>query len=135
MIDGSVEISDSFRIDEVPYDRVEIERDFDSLQLIIAEVQKVHRVEAFILKNSVRALFNVCTSEDVFGFALLSSEIFDSSSQLFEATAAGPLNSVVLRGDLLSVLCLSVGENQLSIFLDRSVDCDAVLDMIVRENF
>jgi hypothetical protein len=130
-----LETMDSFTIDAVPSDRVEVERDFDALTLIIAEVQKVHKIEGFILKNSARALFNICDSGDVFELALLSSEIFDSSAQLFEAAAAGPLNSVVLKGDLRSVLCLCVGENQLSIFLDKSVDCDLVLDMMVRRRF
>ncbi|XHH09303.1 MAG: hypothetical protein ACFCUE_01380 [Candidatus Bathyarchaeia archaeon] len=135
MSKSSLETIYPFKTDEVTPDRIEVERDFDSLQLIIAEVQKVHKIEGYILKNSARALINLCKAEDVFDLALLTSEVFDSSSQLFEATNAGPLNSVVLEGSFLSVLCLSVGENQLSIFVNRSVDCNCVLDMIVRRNF
>lgn len=135
MSDSMLETMDSFSIDTSTPGRVEVERDFDALKLIISEVQKVHKIKAFILKNSARAMFSVADSGDIFDLALLSSEIFDSSAQLFEVTAAGPLNSVVLKGELLSVLCLCVGENQLSIFLDRSVDCGLVLDMMVRRRF
>ena len=135
MINGSLESIDSFRIDAVPSERIEAERDFDSLQLIIAGVQKVYKIRGFILKNSVRALFSLCSCEDIYDLALLSSELFDSSNRLFADDTAGLLNNVVLKGNLMTVLCLSVGENQLSIFLDNSVDCDCVLDMIVRKNF
>jgi hypothetical protein len=135
LANSMLETMDSFPIDAVSSDRVEVERDFDTLNLIVGEVQKVHKIKGFILKNSARAMYNLDDSGDIFELALLSSEIFETSSQLFEATAAGPLNSVVLKGDLFSVLCLCVGENQLSIFLDRSVDCNVVLDMMVRRRF
>lgn len=113
----------------------EFGQEFESFKLIIEKVQKAHKIQGFILKNQEHALINLDNSDDLFGLALLSSEIFDSSTELFEVTRAGPLNSVVLKGDRLSVLFLSVNENQLSIVLDKDDDCDAVLDMIVRRNF
>jgi predicted regulator of Ras-like GTPase activity (Roadblock/LC7/MglB family) len=112
-----------------------VDQDFESFKLIIEKVQKVHKIQGFIIKNQEHALINLNNSEGLFELALLSSEVFDSSTDLFEVTRAGPLNSVVLKGDLLSVLFLSVNENQLSIVLDKGDDCDAVLDMIVRRNF
>jgi len=113
----------------------EFDQEFESFKLIIEKVQKAHKIQGFILKNQDHALINLDNSGDLFGLALLSSEVFDSSTELFEVTCAGPLNSVVLKGDRLNVLFLSVNENQLSIVLDKDDDCEAVLDMIVRRNF
>lgn len=125
----------SFQAKPESSNKTQIDQDFESLQLIIAEVQKAYKIKGFILKNSARALFNIYNSDDVFDLALLASELFDSSAKLFEVTSAGTLNHVVLRGGQMSVLCLSDGENQLSIFLDRATDYNVILDMIVKKNF
>jgi hypothetical protein len=125
----------SYQTKSASHSKTQVDQDFESLQLIIAEVQKAYKIKGFILKNSVRALFNLYNAEDVFDLALLSSELFDSAAKLFEVTSAGTLNHVVLKGSQMSVLCLSDGENQLSIFLDRSTDYNVILDMIVKKNF
>ncbi len=125
----------SFQAKPESSNKTQIDQDFESLQLIIAEVQKAYKIKGFILKNSARALFNIYNSDDAFDLALLASELFDSSAKLFEVTSAGTLNHVVLRGGQMSVLCLSDGENQLSIFLDRATDYNVILDMIVKKNF
>lgn len=135
MNDTSLGTMHSFQTKAVTQNKTQIDQDFESLQLIIAEVQKAYKIKGFILKNSFRAIFNLYNSDDVFELAMLSSELFDSSAKLFEVTKAGILNHVVLKGGQMSVLCLSDGENQLSIFMDKGTDINVILDMIVRKNF
>ncbi len=135
MTNSTVGTMHHFQTKSESQSKTQIDQDFESLQLIIAEVQKACKIKGFILKNSVRAIFNIYNPDDVFDLALLSSELFDSSAKLFEVTKAGTLNHVVLKGGQMSVLCLSDGENQLSIFMDRGTDYNVILDMIVKKNF
>jgi hypothetical protein len=135
MNNSSLGTMHSFQTKSMSQNKTQVDQDFESLQLIIAEVQKAYKIKGFILKNSVRAIFNIYNTDDVFELALLSSELFDSSAKLFEVTKAGTLNHVVLKGSQMSVLCLSDGENQLSIFMDKGTDYNVILDKIVRKNF
>jgi hypothetical protein len=127
------EIAPAIMIEESASAKGEEKRVFENLQPILAEIRKSNGIIGFILKNSTQAAVDIDNAEELTEFAMLSSQLFESREKLAEVSDVNTLNRVVLESSKIRIMCLCVGGNQLSVFMEKSVDHCRVLKEVISQ--
>ncbi len=92
---------------------------FSNLSANLAEICKSEGVIGYILRNNSSALVDLSEPEKISQYALLSWEIEDSGQSLAKQFSLGVPESTLAEGAEVKVLCMSIGENRLSVFMDK----------------
>ena len=110
---------------------LEDENVFAELRSNLAEINTVHGVKGYILRNSTTAVIDLQNAEKLVEYALLFSETVDcirDISQLFSLN----ITNVVLEGKKLKMLCMIKGGNNLCIFVEKNVEYADIFRRISR---
>lgn len=94
---------------------------FAGLRSSLIEINKILGVKGYILKNTTTAVINLQNPTKLVEYALLSSETIDACreiSGLFNLS----ITKTVVEGTEIKMLCMIIGENKLSIFMEKNVD-------------
>ena len=105
--------------------------DFASLSASLAEIRKLKGVIGYILRSSTSAIIDLADSEKIFQYAILTSEIHESSVEMAKQFNLGALESVLVEGENIKVLCLSVEDNQISVFMEESANHASIIKRIL----
>ena len=97
---------------------------FTNLATTLTEVRKLKGVTGYILRSSSAAIIDVTQKEFTIEYAVLSSQINDSTLALAKQFNLTNIESALVEGKDLKVLCMSIGDNRLSIFMEK--DCDHI---------
>lgn len=92
---------------------------FSNLSTSLAEIRKSKGVIGYILRSNSSALFDLSETEKVSQYALLSWQIEDSGQNLARQFSLGVPESTLVEGAEVKVLCMSIGENRLSVFMEK----------------
>ena len=114
-------------------DTTEAEEARNTIDLLetLQEIRKYDKVIAFILRSATRATVYLRDDEEISKYAILSSQVFDSSEQLLELFDLGDTEKILVEGKNIKVLCINMGEKTLSIFMDRNADHAGILSRIL----
>ncbi len=92
---------------------------FANLSASLTEIRKLKGVVGYILRSDTSAIVDLSEQAKISQYALLSSEIHKSSVRLSKQFSLGHVESVLVEGKDLKVLCMGLGENKVSIFLEQ----------------
>ena len=93
---------------------------FTGLSAGLAEIRKLKGVIGYILRSSTSAIVDLNEQEKIIPYAVLSSEICDVGLQFADQFKLGAGESVLVEGKKIKVLCINMGENKISIFMEKS---------------
>jgi predicted regulator of Ras-like GTPase activity (Roadblock/LC7/MglB family) len=93
---------------------------FASLNSSLAEIRKLKGVIGYILRSNTSAIIDLAEPEKIIQYALLSSQIYDSCQEISKQLNLGETKSMLVEGEKIKVLCMYLGENKLSVFLERT---------------
>jgi len=127
----AIENPPTITIDETALAKRKETRVFKNLQKILAEIRKTNGIIGFILKNSTQAVADINKAEELAEFAMLASQLFDSSKKLFKHFEVSIVEYEILEGSRMQILCLSIGGNQLSVLMEKSIDYCKVLNRVL----
>jgi predicted regulator of Ras-like GTPase activity (Roadblock/LC7/MglB family) len=114
-------------------DETEAEEARKSIDLLatLQEIRKYDKVIGFILRSPNRATVFLRDNEEISKYAILSSQLFDSSEQVLELFDLGNTENILIEGKNIKVLCINLDEKMLSIFMERNADHTEILNMIL----
>ena len=115
MIDGSPVI--------IP---LEEESSFAGLHSSLIEIHKIEGVKGYILRNNTTAAIDLQNPAKLVEYALLSSQAIDACQEISDLFGLSVTKSIV-EGTDIKVLCMIIGENKLSIFMEKDVDHPDIL--------
>jgi predicted regulator of Ras-like GTPase activity (Roadblock/LC7/MglB family) len=95
---------------------------FASLSASLAEICKLNGVLGYILRSSTSAIIDVADSDKIFSYAILTSEIHESSEEIAKQFNLGTPESVLLEGENIKILCLTIDDNKIDVFMDKSAN-------------
>lgn len=124
------ETSTTIILDSAATDTEEAQNSIDLLATL-QEISKSDDVIAFILKSATRATIYLRESEEIAKYALFASQVFDSSEQLSELFDLGATESILIEGKNINLLCINLGEQTLSIFLEKNADHAGIFNRIL----
>ena len=103
------------------------ESSVNNLRASLEEIKTYDGVIGYILRNSTSAAIDLNDPTKIIDFAILSSSALDAGEVLSEEFNLGTVKSIIVEGNDVKVLSLTVNENRISVFMDREVDCEKVL--------
>jgi predicted regulator of Ras-like GTPase activity (Roadblock/LC7/MglB family) len=93
---------------------------FASLSASLVEIRKLKGVIGYILRSSTSALIDIDEPEKIMQYAILTSEMHDSAQQIAPHFSLGVPESILVEGENVKVLCTSIGENRVSVLMEKS---------------
>jgi len=91
------------------------------------EIKSYDGVIGYILRNSTSAAIDLKDPTKIIDYAVLSSSALDASGELAELFNLGDIRHIVVEGEEVKVLSLTVDENKISVFMEKSADCEKIL--------
>ena len=93
-----------------------------NLRANLEEIKTYDGVIGFILRNSTSAAIDLKDPTKIIDYAILSSSAHDASEELSELFNLGEIKDIVIEGNDVKVLSLAVGENKVSVFMEKDAD-------------
>ena len=106
---------------------VEEEQTSANLRANLEEISKYDGIIGYILRNTTSATIDVKDPAKIVDYAILSSSAFDAGKEFSELFDLGSVKNIVVEGEDVKVLSLGLGENRVSVFMEKKADCDKVL--------
>jgi predicted regulator of Ras-like GTPase activity (Roadblock/LC7/MglB family) len=104
---------------------------FASLTASLAEIRKLKGVIGYILRSNASATLDFSEPDKITENAILSSQIHDSCQEIGKQFNLGEIESVLVEGEKFKVLCMSIGENNISVFMEKSATHSGIIKRIL----
>jgi predicted regulator of Ras-like GTPase activity (Roadblock/LC7/MglB family) len=99
----------------------------NNLRANLEEIKTYDGVVGYILRNSTSAAIDLKDPTKIIDYAIISSSALDAGEELSKLFDLGEVKDIVVEGKGVKVLSLIVGENRISIFLEKDADCEKIL--------
>jgi predicted regulator of Ras-like GTPase activity (Roadblock/LC7/MglB family) len=93
---------------------------FTNLAATLSEISKLKDVIGYILRSNTAAIIDITQKESLIEYASLSSQIYDSSRSISKQFNLTDVESVLVEGKSVKVLCMCIGENRIAVFMDKT---------------
>jgi predicted regulator of Ras-like GTPase activity (Roadblock/LC7/MglB family) len=103
---------------------------FTDLSKNLAEIRKTEGVVGYILRSTTAATIDLKEPEKIVEYAILSSQVLDSSREISELFELGDVESTLIEGKEIKALCLVIGENKIGIFMEKNADHADILKKV-----
>ncbi len=94
---------------------------FAKLATSLAEIRKLKGINGYILRSSTSAIIDLNDQDKIIEYALLSSQISESSCEIAKQFSLANIESVIVEGKNVKALCMSIGENKIDVFMEKTV--------------
>jgi len=95
--------------------------DFAGLRSTLTEISKFEGVKGYILRNATSAVIDLQNPAKLMDYAILSSQATDACQEISDLFKIDIIKTVIEGADL-KVLFMVIGNNRLSIFMEKNVD-------------
>jgi predicted regulator of Ras-like GTPase activity (Roadblock/LC7/MglB family) len=116
----TVEIAAEFPAEAAVISVGEDNSGFANLAASLAEIRKLKGVSGYILKSETSAIVDLTEQDKIIEYAILSSQISESSREIAKQFSMADIESVLVEGKNVKVLSMSVGENKISVFMEKT---------------
>lgn len=93
----------------------------------LEEIKTWNGVIGYILRNTTSAAIDLKDPTKIIDYAVLSSSALDAAEDLSTFFDLGKVKHIIVEGKYIKVLSLTLGENKISVFLEKDADCEKVL--------
>jgi predicted regulator of Ras-like GTPase activity (Roadblock/LC7/MglB family) len=111
-------------------DTSEEDQTYKDLTAKLAKIRKKKDVTGYIIRNETSATIDLKESEKIVEYAMLSSQVLDSSQEISDLFELGDVSSVLVEGKESKALCMNIEGNKISIFMEKDADDANILKQI-----
>jgi predicted regulator of Ras-like GTPase activity (Roadblock/LC7/MglB family) len=104
---------------------------FSNLSESMVETCKVKGVIGYIVRSNTSAIIDLKEQDKIIEYAALTYQIHDSSQEIAKQLNLGETESTLVEGKNIKVLCMSVGENRISVFMEKSTNHTGIIRRIL----
>jgi len=97
------------------------------LRATLERIKSREGIIGYIIRGTTSASVDIKDPSKIIDYAALSAEAIESGESLSSMFGLGKICGIILEGKNLKVLSLTKGEQQLSIFMEKTIDHNAVL--------
>ena len=105
---------------------VEKNEEAEILKAKLESIKDMPEVIGYILRNSRSATIDAKDPTKIIDYAMLSSATIEAAEKLVDAFQIGEAEKIVLEGDTAKLLSLSIGENSISVFMEKNAKEDKI---------
>jgi predicted regulator of Ras-like GTPase activity (Roadblock/LC7/MglB family) len=104
---------------------------FASLSASLTEIRKLNGVLGYILRSNTSAIIDLNETNKIIDYAILSSQMNDSSIEIAKQFNLGEIECILVEGENVKVLCTTIGENKISIFMEKTATHSWIMKRIL----
>jgi len=94
----------------------------EKVRAIPDEMRKRERINGYILRNTRVASIDLNDPARLVDYAILSSSAKEAGQELSQTFDLGEIESMLLEGKNTKLLSLAIGENDISVLMEKTVD-------------
>lgn len=98
-----------------------------SLRSSLDQIKTYEGVIGYILRNTTSAAIDLKDPARIVDYAILSSSAIDASRELAELFDLGEAKNIIIEGKNIRILSLVVDDNKVSVFMEKTADCERIL--------
>jgi len=98
----------------------------ETIHTALNEIKTKEGVIGYILRNTKSASIDLNDPAKLIDYAVLSSSAMEAGDELSQTFDLGEIENVLVEGRDVKLLSLTIGENNISIFMEKNVDHDKV---------
>jgi predicted regulator of Ras-like GTPase activity (Roadblock/LC7/MglB family) len=99
----------------------------EDLKTRLEEIKGYEGVIGYILRNATSAAIDLKDPTKLIEYAILSASALDAAEELSELFSLGEFENIIVEGKDTKILSLTIGENRISIFLEKNADIEKPL--------
>ena len=104
----------------------EKDKETEMLKTKLESIKDMPEVIGYILRNSRSATIDAKDPTKIIDYAMLSAATIETAEKLVEIFQLGEAEKIVLEGDTAKLLSLSIGENSISVFMEKNAKEDRI---------
>jgi len=104
----------------------EKDEETEMLKTKLESIKDMPEVIGYILRNSRSATIDAKDPTKIIDYAMLSSATIETAEKLIEIFQLGEAEKIVLEGNTAKLLSLSIGENSISVFMEKNAKEDRI---------
>lgn len=101
--------------------------DAEKIRANLEKIKSNQEVVGYIFRNTTSAAIDLKDPSKIIDYAIVSSSALDAAEKLSELFNIGTANHIIIQGKDVKMLSLSMGENKLSVFLEKNADHEKIL--------
>ena len=104
---------------------------FTRLGASLAEIRKLDGVIGYILRGSNSAMLDLAELDKISQYAALAYQLNESSTEIAKELNVAEVESVLVEGGNLKVLFMKVGDNKISVFMEKSANHSSIIKRVL----
>ena len=104
---------------------------FANLGASLAEIRKLKGVIGYILRGSASAMLDLSELDKISQYAALTYQLNESSLEIAKQLNFADVESVLVEGENQKVLFMRIGENKISVFMEKSASHSGIIKRIL----
>lgn len=105
---------------------------FTDLAASLAEIRKLEGVRGYILRSDTSAIIDLTEQEKIIEYAIFSSQISEASGDMAKQFNFTDVESVLVEGKTVKMLCMNKSQNRVSVFMDKTATHDSIIKRILQ---
>jgi hypothetical protein len=107
--------------------------EYGDLLVEVQDIRKESDLVGYILKSDTKATIDLEDSSKIIEYAMLSSQAFESSETITNSLKLGAIKNILIEGKTVKALCVNMGQNKLSIFMQKTADHADILKTLLAQ--
>jgi len=99
----------------------------NDLKSNLEQTKSYDGVIGYIMRNSTSATIDLKDPTKIVDYAIVSSSALDAGNEFSKLFDLGDMEDIIVEGKTAKILSLSIGENKVSVFMDKNADCAQIL--------
>jgi len=106
--------------------KIEEKAQISDLRTALENIKARPGIIGYIIRGTTSASVDIKDPSKIIDYAALSAEAIESGENISNTFELGKIHNIIVEGKNLKVLSLTKGEQQLSIFMEKTVDHNAL---------
>jgi len=104
------------------------EEEIENLQETLKDIKTKEGIIGYILRGPNSASIDLKDPTKIIDHAILSATALEAGQDISNTFEIGKVDSIILEGGNIKVLSMIIGDNRLSIFMEKNVDHDKLCE-------
>lgn len=106
--------------------KIKLQHRIENLHTNLENIKTREGIVGYILRTPKSASIDLKDPTKIIDYAVLSSTVLEAGEKLSNTFELGKIHKVTLEGKDAKILILKIGDNRLSIFMDKTVNQDEI---------
>jgi len=103
---------------------------YQSLLKSAQKIRKNENILGYILRGESQATVDLVEPTKIIEYAMMASQAIESSEIMADSFNLGKIENIIVEGKNAKMLCINLGQNKLSVFMEKTADPNWLLEMV-----